>query len=637
MVSFRNKETNIVAQAIFLALIAVTPKSAFASVIVNALVAQSSTPTSFPLPADVARGTTVRLDGSSSMKRVNLALKQRFEQQFPGTTVELNAIGSDAALKELVEGKIDLAAIGRPLTSGEKAQGLVQVPLSRQKIAIVVGPENSFNKSLTFDQFSRIFRGEIKNWSSVGGKSGAIRLIDRPADSDTRQGFKSYKVFQTAPFKTGSNAEQIGKDSTTQVIKQLGKNGIGYAIADQVLNRKGVKILPMHGVLPDNPKYPFSQTLSYVYKAPNPNPGVLAFLGYATDSSNQPVVQQAISDPNPVSDEIAYTNTTVEPEIPLWFWLLGIPIVGAFFWWLLKDRERLPSSAATIPVTATAPPATPANSSVFLVPYDGKNAYAYWEIAPAQIKALQRPGGEKLMLRLYDVTNIPNPDLHKLQSIQQFGCNPGDQYLLVTLPALNRDYIVELGLLEGTASWLPLSRSATVQVAAPTANIVALNPSSGNGLAASYRSIAPSQSRLFLVPYHGKNAYAYWEIAPGQIEALQRQGGEKLVLRLYDVTGIGELERHVLDSIEQFDCKPQEQYLPLDLPALDRDYIVELGLLTQTGGFLLLTRSGTVRLAQAPTDDVVLALMLHDSKNVYAYWEIPTPAIDALKHGEWKS
>ena len=68
------------------------------------------------------------------MEKANQALKQRFEKQLPGTKVEINAGGSDGAIAALLDGKIDLAAIGRPLIQQEKAQGLVQVPLSRQKM-----------------------------------------------------------------------------------------------------------------------------------------------------------------------------------------------------------------------------------------------------------------------------------------------------------------------------------------------------------------------------------------------------------------------------------------------------------------------------------------------------------------------
>jgi phosphate transport system substrate-binding protein len=296
-----------------------------------------------------------------------------------------------------------------------------------------------------------------------------------------------------------------------------------------------------------------------------------------------------------------------------------------------------------------------------LVPYDGKNAYAYWQIAPAQIEQLQRRGGEKLMLRLYDVTDIPDLERYSLPSLQQFGCQVQQDYLLLTLPAENRDYMAELGYLTQAGGWLPLTRSGTVRVAPsiPTANIVTVDSSSSNGgtawlsqttgpavVAAAtpswhtgmHHSLAPSHSRLFLVPYDAKNAYAYWEIAPREIEALQRQGGEKLMLRLYDITDIPDPERQISRSLQQFDCQAQERYLLINLPAENRDYMVELGYLTQVGNWLPLTRSGMVRIsASVPTGDVVLAMMLRDSKNVYAYWEIPPVAIEALKHQGWKS
>ena len=129
-------------------------------------------------------------------------------------------------------------------------------------------------------------------------------------------------MLQTGAFKTRRNAQQVGKDSTTEVIKQLGKKGIGDAIADQVLGRKGVRVLPMHGVLPSNPQYPFSQTLSYVYKAPTPNPAVQWFLGYATDRSNQQAIKEAIADPNAPDVTVAdisasgYETATFDGKIP---------------------------------------------------------------------------------------------------------------------------------------------------------------------------------------------------------------------------------------------------------------------------------------------------------------------------------
>ena len=98
--------------------------------------------------------------------------------------------------------------------------------MAREKIAIFVGPENSFDGDLTFEQFGQIFRGEITDWSKAGGKPGPIRFIDRPASSDTRTAFNAYPTFQKAPFKTGATADPVAVDETAAVIGQLGNDGI---------------------------------------------------------------------------------------------------------------------------------------------------------------------------------------------------------------------------------------------------------------------------------------------------------------------------------------------------------------------------------------------------------------------------
>ena len=117
----------------------------------------------------------MKVDGSSSMRVINEALKKRFEEKFSGTKVDLASGGTDGALAALLRGDINMAAVGRPLTEREKAQGLVAVPISREKIAIIIGSDNRFKKNLTFEQFAKMFRGEITDWSLLGGSPGKIR------------------------------------------------------------------------------------------------------------------------------------------------------------------------------------------------------------------------------------------------------------------------------------------------------------------------------------------------------------------------------------------------------------------------------------------------------------------------------
>jgi ABC-type phosphate transport system substrate-binding protein len=265
------------------------------SIFVPPILAQA-TPPSFPLPTAVPAGTKIQIDGSSSMATINQALKQRFEQQFSGSSINLNYSGTPAGLQALRDGKIDLAAIGRPLTEAERRDGLIPVPLERGKIAIITSPENPFQGSITVPQFVKIVRGEITDWSELGGTPGKIRFIDRPDLSDTRAAFQNYSVFIQSPYQASSSATRTPEDSTQAVAQQLGKDGISFAPANQVLAQPNVRIVPMHNTLPTDPRYPFSQPFYYVHKA-NPSAGAIALLGYATSDAGRNFIQTAENDP----------------------------------------------------------------------------------------------------------------------------------------------------------------------------------------------------------------------------------------------------------------------------------------------------------------------------------------------------
>jgi phosphate transport system substrate-binding protein len=277
----KEKKYNSVIGLGMLLTLASTPIAATIFVSQFAVAQTNANEPSFPLPKTIPSGTTVKVDGSNSMAKINENLKQTFEQQFTGTKVELATNGTDTALKSLIDGKIDLAGIGRGLTSAEQAKGLEQKRVDRQKIAIVVGENNPFKGNLTNQQFAKIFRGEITDWSQLGGEKGKIKFIDRPTSSDTREAFRNYPAFKTANFATGSTATILSQDDTAELVKQLGKDGIGYVIANQASKVSGLRALKLHQTLPDDARYPFSQPFVYAYKK-NPNPGVTGFLGFAS-------------------------------------------------------------------------------------------------------------------------------------------------------------------------------------------------------------------------------------------------------------------------------------------------------------------------------------------------------------------
>lgn len=236
-------------------------------------------------PPPVTTGIMVRIDGSTSMVTINQNLKNGFQRQFPGTTVLTSANGTEEGIRRLVTGSVDLTAISRPLTPQEQSQGLTAVPVAIDAIAIVVGVNNPFKGGLNSVQLENIFKGNITDWSQVGGPPGQIRVINRPPISGTHQAFREL-VLAGDNFGTTSNIITMPKDATTPLLRSLGNNGIGYATYAQVARQQTVRVVPINGVTPDNPAYPYKRILYYAYKNP-PSPAVRSFLDYVQSPQGQ--------------------------------------------------------------------------------------------------------------------------------------------------------------------------------------------------------------------------------------------------------------------------------------------------------------------------------------------------------------
>ena len=102
-------------------------------------------------------------------------------------------------------------------------------------------------------------------------------------------------------------------------------------------------------------------------------------------------------------------------------------------------------------------------------------------------------------------------------------------------------------------------------------------------------------SRIVLMPRDPQWAYVYWDTPHTHKEELRRQGGERLALRLYDVTNI-DRDYQSPHGMQQCDCDELARDWYLQIPVSDRDYQAEIGYLTHDGRWLMLARSNTIRI-----------------------------------------
>jgi phosphate transport system substrate-binding protein len=521
----------------------------------------AASPSGFIVPSSLPADTKINIDGSNSMAILDQALSQDFKKKFAGSNVTLSNEGTNAAIEKLEQGKVDLASIGRALTPEEKAQGLSATSIGREKIAIVVGSENPFRGNITFAQFAKLFRGEITDWSELGGQPGPIRFIDRPETSDTRQAFRNYPVFNQAEFVAGSNTETLTEDSTDAMVAKLGKDGIGYAIAHQVLNRPGVQVISMHKTLPDDPRYPFSQPRGFAYKG-TPKPAVQAFLGFTAAPEGQESLRTAQANgfkaegiaassgsgaaigggaiaPS-ASPKIALVPSadtdTSAGGIPWWPWLLlGVPLAGGLLWGLTRGKGD----------------AAGASSSVAVPPLDV-------------------PPVEPIIF-----PDVPDPQV-STPPVSMPSVEP-------IVPSVEPAAAGLGGLGAGIAAGLGVAGLGAA------------------GLAAGMGVGAARKNRIVLSPRNHEEAYAYWEVSEADKNVLRQQGGQTPVLKIHDVTDVEAGDDQTTHGTQRYDWDEQSHDRHVAIPAANRDYVAELGYDTADGRWLKLARSLPVRVHAAPT------------------------------------
>ncbi len=189
------------------------------------------------------------------------------------------SIGSGGAVAAVGGERQKLGRIARPLTEAEKAQGLVEVPLTRIPSAIFVHRGVGVT-SLTSAQVAAIFSGTIENWSKVGGSDLKIRVVRREDTDSTLAVLRSSMPgWRDLVLTSRSKTATTTQDAVETV--RLTPGAIGFGPFSPALE-SDLAILSIDGNTPRDPAYPSAVTLSLIYKATTRDAASSAFLAFAT-------------------------------------------------------------------------------------------------------------------------------------------------------------------------------------------------------------------------------------------------------------------------------------------------------------------------------------------------------------------
>ena len=149
-----------------------------------------------------------------------------------GHVVVVNAGGSGSGFNQLAEGQTDIGMMSRDITQEEKSQftnlNFTPIAIGRDAVAPVISSEiyEAGVKSLSLAEIAAIYRGELDNWSRVGGPDKAIFVIDKESSSGTRQTFMKVVMGNSKATAPGADLV-IGSNNEEQTAITQSDSAIG--------------------------------------------------------------------------------------------------------------------------------------------------------------------------------------------------------------------------------------------------------------------------------------------------------------------------------------------------------------------------------------------------------------------------
>jgi phosphate transport system substrate-binding protein len=245
--------------------------------------------------------------GSDTIVNLALAWAERYQTIKPDVRISVTGGGSGTGLTALISGSVGIANASRQIKPEEldaaRKNGLdpQEFIIARDAIAVIVNPNNPIDQ-LTLAQLSAIYRGEINNWSEIGGEDRPIVRLSRETNSGTHVFFlESVVRLGDTKDKTIFTADTCLLPSSEGIISEvkenpnaIGYDGLGYVtsevklVAISSLENPEVFVLPSAKTVADK-SYKISRNL-YMYTQIKPSGVIKEYLDWILSAEAQKIV-----------------------------------------------------------------------------------------------------------------------------------------------------------------------------------------------------------------------------------------------------------------------------------------------------------------------------------------------------------
>jgi len=250
------------------------------------------------------------------------------------------------------------------------------------------------------------------------------------------------------------------------------------------------------------------------------------------------------------------------------------------------------------------PVLTDLGSQITLTLRDNQTADARWHIPDAAQTAARVRGGQQMQLRIYDVTDVDNLETHSPNRVRRYDCEESIQERRVPIIDSSCEYLAEIGYISDEGQWFMLARSNRVRI---NTGAQGLHPATDTDTPSPIEEVATLPplssfpSHMILIPTGEGTVDVRWDISDEAKDVAKQRGGRQLQLRVYDVTNINGDEPGTT-IVEQCDFDESTFDCQLEL-AGERDYLTEVGYVTDDSEWLSLGRSNSVRVPADSTRD----------------------------------
>lgn len=202
---------------------------------------------------------------------------------------KLQYTNTRGAYQAVVDGTADVIFCAKPSEeqlayAEQKNVELEFVPIGWEAFVFLVNQNNPVD-NLSVEQIKKIYSGEIKKWSEVGGNNRYIDALQRNEGSGSQTAMLSF---------------MDGKPMKRSILGCAG-SAIGFSFryyVEGIVGNGAVKMLSLNGVYPNkeniaNGSYPIVSNFYAVYDKANDNPNIPILLDWILSEEGQRIVEES--------------------------------------------------------------------------------------------------------------------------------------------------------------------------------------------------------------------------------------------------------------------------------------------------------------------------------------------------------